>query len=300
MMASKDYYAILMVHPKAELLVIEAAYKRLAREYHPDFKPTPHNHEKMIAINEAYEVLSDPARRSSYDEEYARQARRQQHAVKVAQAHSRHPAPPQKTTRTPNQSADPRWGNVCPTPPPPAAFGIEAGYLAQAAEGAHAWKRREHRIPNRIKWMTRVSGSLVGITLSLLLMRPPGWGKMALLAWFVLPLCGELALRVIERIRDAHLLRYKFNPLYNPNPAGYHEYAKAQATYEAETVVVYVSRDLIYHTQKTCQGMSRYEPMPKWFALFKGAKPCSRCGRFISAEPKRLPPPFGKAYFPQK
>jgi len=34
-MAEKDYYAVLQVHPRAEAIVVEAAFKRLAREYHP-------------------------------------------------------------------------------------------------------------------------------------------------------------------------------------------------------------------------------------------------------------------------
>lgn len=69
-MIYKDYYSILMVHPKAESFVIDSAYKRLAREYHPDLNNGSDPHKKMIEINEAYEVLSDPARRKEYDEQY--------------------------------------------------------------------------------------------------------------------------------------------------------------------------------------------------------------------------------------
>ena len=300
MMASKDYYAILMVHPKAETFLIEAAYKRLAREYHPDFGKAHNNHEKMVEINEAYEVLSDPARRRSYDEEYARQTRINQQNVSVAKAeatHKRNPVQPHNTAKTSKQGADPMWGTVCPTPPQPASFGIDAGYWEDALAGAQAWKRREHRIPASVKWSTRILGSLVGLTISITLFSTPWLGlrQMARCAWFVLPLLGELAIRVIEKIRDAHLLRYKFNPLYNPNPAGYHEYAKEYAKYASDTVVVYVSRDSIYHASKTCQPSG--EPMPKWFAILKNARPCPRCGRALRAIPKRLPPPFGNRVF---
>ena len=286
MMAMKDYYAILMVHPKAEAFVIEAAYKRLAREYHPDFVDRSNSHEKMVELNEAYTVLSDPSRRRLYDEDYAHLQ-----AVNVVKAQARNA--PQPATQTPKKSTDPMRGNVCPAPPKHAAFGIDTGYLTRAVEGAQAWQQREHRIPDQAKWMTRAGCGLVGSTVSILFFRSEWLRKVALFAWFVLPLLGELSLRLIERIRDAHLLRYKFNPLYNPNPAGFQSYAKAQAQYESDTVPVYVSPDAIFHAQKTCQGISRYEPMPKWFALFKNAKPCSRCGRFVSAEPKQLPPPFG-------
>lgn len=299
MMAKKDYYAILMVHPKAETFLIEAAYKRLAREYHPDFGKAHNNHEKMVEINEAYEVLSDPARRRLYDEEYARQLRIHQQNVSVAKAqgtNQRNPIRPQNTAKTPKKSADPMWGNVCPTPPKPASFGIDAGYWEGALAGAQAWKLREHRIPARVKWMTRILGVVIGFTISITLFRTQWLGlrQMAPFAWFLLPLLGELSLRVIEKIRDAHLLRYKFNPLYNPNPAGYNEYAKAYAKYESDTVIVYVSRNLIYHGNKTCHVTSSYEPMPKWFAILKNARPCSRCGRGLHAMPKRLPPPFGR------
>jgi ATP-dependent DNA helicase PIF1 len=63
----KDYYAILQVHRHAEKEIIEAAYKRLALKYHPDVNKLPNASEKMQGINEAYEVLSDPERRVTYD-----------------------------------------------------------------------------------------------------------------------------------------------------------------------------------------------------------------------------------------
>jgi curved DNA-binding protein CbpA len=66
-MASPDYYAILQVHPQADREVIGAAYRKLAAKYHPDVSASPDTAEKMKLLNEAYEVLSDPARRAAYD-----------------------------------------------------------------------------------------------------------------------------------------------------------------------------------------------------------------------------------------
>ena len=63
----KDYYDILQVSPSAEPEVIEAAYKRLARKYHPDVDRDPAATERMRDLNEAYEMLSDPAGRAEYD-----------------------------------------------------------------------------------------------------------------------------------------------------------------------------------------------------------------------------------------
>ncbi len=62
-----DYYAILQVHLKASKEVIDAAYHKLALKYHPDVDDSPKANEKMKLLNEAYEVLSDPARRTIYD-----------------------------------------------------------------------------------------------------------------------------------------------------------------------------------------------------------------------------------------
>ena len=63
----KDYYAILQVHLRAEPEVIEAAYRRLSRKYHPDVSREADAGQRMRELNEAFEVLSDPARRRAYD-----------------------------------------------------------------------------------------------------------------------------------------------------------------------------------------------------------------------------------------
>lgn len=62
-----DYYSILQVTPHAESAVIEAAYRQLARLFHPDMNHAPDATARMQAINDAYSVLRDPKRRSEYD-----------------------------------------------------------------------------------------------------------------------------------------------------------------------------------------------------------------------------------------
>ena len=62
-----DYYEILQISPSAEPEVIQAAYGRLARKYHPDRSPHPAATQRMAELNAAYEVLSDPTRRRAYD-----------------------------------------------------------------------------------------------------------------------------------------------------------------------------------------------------------------------------------------
>jgi curved DNA-binding protein CbpA len=63
----KDYYAILGIHPSAEEAVISAAYRALAKLYHPDLYKGSDAAEMMVKINEAYETLSDEGRRKKYD-----------------------------------------------------------------------------------------------------------------------------------------------------------------------------------------------------------------------------------------
>jgi curved DNA-binding protein CbpA len=88
---NKDYYKILQVDPSAEQEVIEAAYKRLVRMYHPDINKSPDATIRMQEINAAYALLRSPAKRVQYDKErsfqsswsdakYAEECRRREEA----------------------------------------------------------------------------------------------------------------------------------------------------------------------------------------------------------------------------
>lgn len=65
----KDYYAILGVDKKADAKEIKAAYRKLARQYHPDLNPNNAEAEqKFKEVSEAYDVLSDADKRKKYDQ----------------------------------------------------------------------------------------------------------------------------------------------------------------------------------------------------------------------------------------
>lgn len=86
-----DYYALLQVQPSAELEVIDGAYKQLMLKYHPDKNSTPEAADKVKLLNEAKEILRDPARRARYDEIHGthREAPRASEQRRLAQARRR-------------------------------------------------------------------------------------------------------------------------------------------------------------------------------------------------------------------
>lgn len=91
----KDYYRILQVHPEASPEVIQAAYRRLARQRHPD---SGGSDAAMQELNEAYEVLSDPVKRREYDRWYA----------------DRRPEAPPEVSAPPPPPSIPTWRMLLP------------------------------------------------------------------------------------------------------------------------------------------------------------------------------------------
>jgi molecular chaperone DnaJ len=67
MMTQRDYYEVLGVSRTASVDEIKSAFRKLARQFHPDVNKEPDAEEKFKEINEAYGVLSDPDKRARYD-----------------------------------------------------------------------------------------------------------------------------------------------------------------------------------------------------------------------------------------
>jgi molecular chaperone DnaJ len=95
-MSDSNHYDTLDVSPKATPAEIKQAYRRLAKLFHPDSKRETADPEKIIRVNAAYEVLGDPNRRRSYDQQlrspqsqpYRRN--RQQRTADAQQHYQRH------------------------------------------------------------------------------------------------------------------------------------------------------------------------------------------------------------------
>jgi DnaJ-class molecular chaperone len=74
-----DFYKTLDVDPKADEATIKSAYRKLAKQYHPDTNKAPEAQSRAQEINVAYETLKDPVKRAQYDAQRAGSSPHGQH-----------------------------------------------------------------------------------------------------------------------------------------------------------------------------------------------------------------------------
>ena len=123
-MSAPDPYKVLQVDPEAEDEVIAAAYRRLARKYHPDTAAGADSVGRMEAINAAWEVLGDPKRRAAHDRQRAVEAAISRSGPAGGQAETgasgSWPSPPSGATQARGASTPPnaRAGTRPPGAPP--------------------------------------------------------------------------------------------------------------------------------------------------------------------------------------
>ena len=68
MTAKRDYYDVLGISKNSSSEEIKTAYKKLAKQFHPDVSKEPNAEKKFKEASEAYTILNDPQKRQAYDQ----------------------------------------------------------------------------------------------------------------------------------------------------------------------------------------------------------------------------------------
>src|SRR5687767_8300086 len=84
-----DLYRILGVSRKASAREIKSAYRKLARQFHPDVSTSPDANDRFTEINDAYHILCDPRRRAAYERGEDFDSHRIYYAAKTAEVIAR-------------------------------------------------------------------------------------------------------------------------------------------------------------------------------------------------------------------
>jgi curved DNA-binding protein CbpA len=106
--STPDPYKTLQVDHEAEDEVIAAAYRRLARKYHPDVAAGPEAATRMAAINAAWETVGDPDRRAAFDRQRAVRAAMDRRDAEAEGATAR---PPSSATSRPPETVSRDWSS---------------------------------------------------------------------------------------------------------------------------------------------------------------------------------------------
>ena len=159
-----NLYEVLQISAKASPEVVQAAYRVLARVYHPDVNPSPNAARMMRQLNAAYTVLSDPQRRSRYDAQRAHSWRSRPTAPTAA-ATTTNAAPTPAPTPTPTPTPSPTNRPTSSATSMPGRPGVRRAVILPVE-------------PVRTTWRV---GRLIGLLLVLLLMM----GALGFAFWLV-------------------------------------------------------------------------------------------------------------------
>jgi hypothetical protein len=152
-----DPYKVLQVDSEAEDEVIEAAYRRLARKYHPDVAPGADAQERMVRINQAWEMLRDPVRRAAVDRA---RSRSESSAARAAAAEARSRAAADARRRATGHVSTPPGAHGHAAPRPASGFrpaGAAWGFPGMSDPGDGEFPdRTQYTSPN---WTSGRSGA---------------------------------------------------------------------------------------------------------------------------------------------
>lgn len=108
----KDYYSILQIKPEATKEEIKAAYRRLAKKYHPDVNGgAPWAEERFKELQEAYSVLSDYCEKAKYDRKYAAYYRQNTNYAQQPSSAANAPRPQASASNRPTPPKQTRESN---------------------------------------------------------------------------------------------------------------------------------------------------------------------------------------------
>ena len=163
-----DLYEVLQVHPRAEPEVLRAAYRVLARKYHPDHGGDAR---RMITLNDAWDVLGDPVKRAEYDASRAAPAGQPESAGQSAAA----PTAPAPSTAGAQRTTD--VAHAGPAPGRPSGTVMDFGRYSGWSLGEIARHDLDY-----LEWLQRSSlgrGLKAELELLLASRRGPGAGRAA-------------------------------------------------------------------------------------------------------------------------
>jgi len=132
---ARTHYETLGIKKAATQAEVKSAYRKLVLAHHPDHSKDPRSRDIFLAVTEAYEELSDPARRQKYDEYLESQARRAAERIRQNVTGRAQSTPPPSAPGAPRANPS--------APPPPSNPLTELQRLTKLfAQGRHAEAER--------------------------------------------------------------------------------------------------------------------------------------------------------------